>query len=127
MGSTSIWYWRTQPPMLATSATPDTEFSWYWMNQSCRECNVPPSYGPSTVYQKTWPTPVASGPRTGTTPSGRKPDARLSRSKTRVRAKYGSILSWKMMLIIEKPNAEEERTSLTPAKPCKFTVNGYVI
>ncbi len=27
-GSTSIWYWRTVPPMLATSATPGTELSW---------------------------------------------------------------------------------------------------
>jgi len=25
---TSIWYWRTKPPMLATSATPGTAASW---------------------------------------------------------------------------------------------------
>ena len=42
---------------------------------------------PSTVYQKTCPTPVASGPRVGTTPDGRAFDSRLSRSSTRVRAK----------------------------------------
>ena len=41
------------------------------MNQSCRlrssrsEC-----VGLSTVYQKTWPTPVASGPSVGVTPPG---------------------------------------------------------
>ena len=28
LGSTSIWYWRTSPPMLATSATPGTALSW---------------------------------------------------------------------------------------------------
>ena len=28
-GSTSTWYWRNKPPMLATSATPGTEFNWY--------------------------------------------------------------------------------------------------
>ena len=27
LGSTSIWYWRTTPPTLATSATPGTELS----------------------------------------------------------------------------------------------------
>ena len=27
LGSTSIWYWRTTPPTLATSATPGTAFS----------------------------------------------------------------------------------------------------
>ena len=35
------------------------------MNQSCRERSVPGSYGPSTVYQNTCPTPVASGPERG--------------------------------------------------------------
>ncbi len=37
------------------------------------------------------------------------------------------MLSWKIMLIIEKPNAEDERTSLTPASPWRLTVRGYVI
>src|SRR4029078_2509041 len=114
-------------PMLATSATPGTEFSWYRMNQSWSDRSVPGSYGPSTVYQNTWPTPVASGPSVGTTPEGRNVDARFKRSRTRVRAKYTSTSSSKMMLIIEKPNAEEERTVFTLGNPCRFTVRGYVI
>src|SRR2546427_7033580 len=32
-----------------------------------------------------------------------------------------------MMLIIEKPKADEERTTRTPGKPCRLTVSGYVI
>src|SRR5216683_2911955 len=32
-----------------------------------------------------------------------------------------------MTKIIEKPNADEERTTFTPGRPCRFTVNGYVI
>src|ERR1051326_1843047 len=97
------------------------------MNQSCRERSVPGSYGPSTVYQKIWPTPVASGPNVGITPDGRKLDAKFSRSSTRVLAKYTSTLSSKMILIIEKPNADDDRTVLTLGKPCKFPVRGYVI
>src|SRR5215813_10695820 len=97
------------------------------MNQSCSERRVPGSYGPSTVYQKTWPTPVASGPSVGTTPEGKKLDARFNRSSTRVRAKYTSTSSSKMMLIIEKPKADEDRTVLTFGNPCRFTVSGYVI
>src|SRR6266705_2362970 len=97
------------------------------MNQSCKDRKVPGSYGPSTVYQNTCPTPVASGPRVGTMPGGRKLDARFSRSRTRVRAKYTSVLSSKMILTIEKPNAEEDRTVRTPGSPCKLTVSGYVI
>ena len=42
---------------------------------------------------------------------------RFSRSRTRVRAKYRSTLSSKMTKIIEKPNADEERTTFTPGKP----------
>ncbi len=41
------------------------------MNQSCRVRRSRSEWlGLSTVYQKTWPTPVASGPRVGTTPAG---------------------------------------------------------
>src|SRR5262245_50498558 len=100
--------------MLPTSATPGTEFNWYRMYQSCNERSVPGSYGPSTVYQRTWPTPDASGPSDGTTPGGRRLVARLSRSSTRVRAKYTSTWSSKMMLTIEKPKADDERTVRTP-------------
>src|SRR5216684_6665509 len=32
-----------------------------------------------------------------------------------------------MMLIIEKPKAEDERTTRTPGRPCRLTVSGYVI
>src|SRR3989442_3087109 len=32
-----------------------------------------------------------------------------------------------MTLIIEKPNADAERTTRTPGSPCRLTVNGYVI
>src|SRR6185369_2828626 len=32
-----------------------------------------------------------------------------------------------MMLIIENPNAEDDRTVFTLGSPCKFTVSGYVI
>src|SRR5438093_5548321 len=32
-----------------------------------------------------------------------------------------------MILIIEKPNADAERTTRTPGSPCRLTVNGYVI
>src|SRR5678809_836800 len=97
------------------------------MNQSCSDRSVPGSNGPSTVYQKTWPTPVASGPRVGTIPGGKKLDARFNRSSTRVRAKYTSTSSSKMMLIIEKPNADDDRTVFTLGNPCRFTVRGYVI
>ena len=37
LGSTVIWYWRTKPPTLATSATPGTAFNWYLRNQSCTD------------------------------------------------------------------------------------------
>src|SRR5215468_1105569 len=97
------------------------------MNQSCKDRRVPGSYGPLTVYQNTCPTPVASGPSVGTTPAGRKLDARFRRSRTRVRAKYTSTSSSKMMLIIEKPKAEEDRTVLTRGRPCRLTVSGYEI
>src|SRR5215831_21237888 len=97
------------------------------MNQSCNERRVPGSYGPSTVYQKTWPTPVASGPSVGMTPEGKKLDARFNRSSMRVRAKYTSTSSSKMMLIIEKPKAEEDRTVFTLGRPWRLTVNGYEI
>ncbi len=42
---------------------------------------------PSTVYQKTCPTPVASGPSVGTTPAGNDLLRRFRRSSTRERAK----------------------------------------
>src|SRR5712691_12673787 len=32
-----------------------------------------------------------------------------------------------MMLIIEKPKADEDRTTRTPGRPCRLTVSGYVI
>src|SRR5262245_49850510 len=31
-----------------------------------------------------------------------------------------------MTLIIENPNADEERTTRTPGRPCRLTVSGYV-
>src|SRR5882672_11910405 len=98
------------------------------MNQSCRlRSSRSDCVGLSTVYQKTCPTPVASGPSVGTTPVGRDFDSRLSRSSTRVRAKYRSTESSKITLIIEKPNADEDRTTRTPGKPWRLTVSGYVI
>ena len=53
------------------------------------------SSGPSTVYQNTWPTPVASGPSVGTTPAGSAKSAGSCRSSTRARAKYRSTSSSK--------------------------------
>src|SRR5580704_8535662 len=97
------------------------------MNQSWIDRRVPGSDRPSTVYQKTWPTPVASGPSVGTTPVGRKLDARFRRSSTRVLAKYTSTSSSKMMLIMENPKADDDRTVFTLGNPCKLTVSGYVI
>ena len=76
------------------------------------------------MYQKIWPTPVASGPRVGVTPEGKKLEARLNRSNTRVRAKYTSTSSSKMILIIEKPKAEEDRTVFTLVRPWRLTVSG---
>ena len=32
-----------------------------------------------------------------------------------------------MTLIIENPKADDERTTLTPGRPCRLTVSGYVI
>src|SRR5713101_9900268 len=94
-----------------------------WIDRRSRsDCPLP-----STVYQKTWPTPVASGPSVGTVPDGRAFVRRLRRSSTRDRAKYRSTASSKITLIIEKPKAEEERTTRTPGNPCRLTVNGYVI
>src|SRR2546423_8252500 len=81
---------------------------------------------PSTVYQNTCPTPVASGPSVGVTPAGRDLPRSCSRSRTRDRAKYRSTASSKITLIIEKPNADDERTTRTPGRPCRLTVSGYV-
>ena len=54
------------------------------MNQSCRVRRSRSEWRSlSTVYQKTWPTPVASGPSVGTAPSGSCVETRLSRSRTR--------------------------------------------
>src|SRR4029453_1751632 len=82
---------------------------------------------PSTVYQRTCPTPVASGPSVGTTPPGSALVSRFSRSSTREGAKYKSTWSSKITLIIEKPKAEEDRTTRTPGRPCRLTVSGEVI
>src|SRR6266850_6881884 len=38
-----------------------------------------------------------------------------------------STASSKMTLIIEKPKAEEDRTTRTPGSPWRLTVSGYVI
>ena len=38
-GSTTIWYCRTMPPTVATSATFGTDFSSYLRNQSCSARN----------------------------------------------------------------------------------------
>jgi len=46
----------------------------------------------------------------------------LRRSSTRDRAKYRSTSSSKITLIIEKPNADDDRTTRTPGRPCKLTV-----
>jgi hypothetical protein len=49
-----------------------------------------------------------------------------SRSSTRERAKYTFTWSSKITLIIEKPNADDERTTRTPGSPWRLTVSGYV-
>ena len=64
-GSTTTWYWRTMPPIVATSATPGTVCSSYFRNQSCRLRSCARSCCPlrsTSAYWKTQPTPVASGP-----------------------------------------------------------------
>ena len=35
-------------------------------------------------------------------------------------------MSSKITLIIEKPNADDDRTTRTPGRPCRLTVSGYV-
>src|SRR5882724_10623986 len=93
-----------------------------WIDRRSRsDCPLP-----STVYQKTWPTPVASGPSVGTVPGGSDLLSSCRRSRTRDRAKYRSTESSKITLIIEKPKADEERTTRTPGKPWRLTVSGYV-
>ena len=58
------------------------------MNQSWSDLKSRSEYPfPSTVYQYTWPTPVASGPSVGTTPAGSALVSKFSRSSTRERAK----------------------------------------
>ena len=73
-----------------------------WIARSSRS-DFPP---PSTVYQKTCPTPVASGPSVGTTPAGSRDVTRFMRSRTRVRAKYRSVASSNTTYTIENPNAD---------------------
>ena len=66
------------------------------MYQSCRLRKSRRDHvGLSTVYQKTCPTPVASGPSAGAMPAGSVLVTRLMRSRTRARAKYKSMLSSK--------------------------------
>src|SRR5437867_5583105 len=36
------------------------------------------------------------------------------------------MASSKITLIIEKPNADDDRTTRTPGRPCRLTVSGYV-
>src|SRR5574338_712807 len=61
-GSTVTWYCLTNPPMLATSATPGTEASPYRRYQSWYErSSWSERWSEVTVYSNTQPTPVASG------------------------------------------------------------------
>ena len=70
-GSTVIWYWRTNPPTLATSAMPGTALSSYLRNQSWSDRNSLRSWRSDfSAYMKAQPTPVASGPSAGVTLSG---------------------------------------------------------
>ena len=94
-GSTSTWYWRTNPPTDATSATPSADSSQdrtyqSWTVRSSSRSQPPAGrpWGsrPSSVYQKICPSAVASGPSVGCTPAGSVPAGRLlSFSSTRVR------------------------------------------
>jgi hypothetical protein len=45
-GSSTTWYWRTMPPMLATSATSGTVFSSNFRNQSFSARSCPMSCVP---------------------------------------------------------------------------------
>jgi hypothetical protein len=94
-GLTSTWYSRTNPPIDATSLTPSTPESWYltvksWIDRSSSGPQPPVALPwesrPSSVYQKTCPSAVASGPSAGVTPGGRVPAEReLSFSSRRDR------------------------------------------
>ena len=89
-----IWYWRTKPPTLATSATPGTALSWYLRNQSWMDRSSLRSWrSDRSAYWNAQPTPVASGPSVGVTSAGSRVDAWLSDSSTRLRAQYRSVPS----------------------------------
>ena len=89
LGSTWTWYWRTNPPSGATSATPGTDLSWYLRNQSCSDRSSASDRVPvvsTSTYWKTQPTPVASGPSSVCTPAGRRGRTPERYSSVRVRA-----------------------------------------
>ncbi|HWP99256.1 MAG TPA: hypothetical protein VNK92_02175 [Vicinamibacterales bacterium] len=50
----------------------------------------------TSAYSKPQPTPVASGPSAGWTPAGSRPCKPLRYSRTRLRAQYRSVPSWKI-------------------------------
>ena len=99
-GSTTTWYWRTMPPIVATSATPGTVCNSYFRNQSCRLLSCARSLLPlrsTSAYSNIQPTPVASGPSAGFALSGNCPATWLRYSSTLERAQYRSVPSSKMM------------------------------
>ena len=86
-GSTVIWYWRTNPPTLATSETPGTAVSSYLRNQSWIERSSPRSWrSDRSAYTKAQPTPVASGPSLGVIPGGSCSEREFRYSRTRLLA-----------------------------------------
>ena len=93
------WYCLTNPPYGATSATPGTLRNQYCTYQSLSVRSCARSCFPlrsTSAYSKPQPTPDASGPSCGRTPSGSRPWSELRYSSTRVRAQYGSVPSSKI-------------------------------
>src|SRR5207237_7183469 len=119
-GSRSTWYSFTNPPTLATSATPGTACRAYRMFQSCSDwscCRVTCPVLSISAYSKTQPTPVAYGPRMGVTPWGSLLEMVDSFSSTRLRAQYRSVPSSKMTFTNDIPNMDWPRTAVTRGDP----------
>ena len=79
---------------------------------------------PSTVYQKIWPSAVASGARYGVTPGGIDALANCSFWNTRLRAVSKFSFSSKMMVIMEKLNSLDDRITFTLDRPWSCTLRG---
>jgi len=113
-GSRSIWYCRTKPPTLATSATPGTEFNWYFTtnpgwNEVCR-CHRGLQRIPENLPR------CRVRPIIGVTPAAKSCPRDSGVQNPRAR-KVNVHRIFEDTLTIENPNAEADRTERTCGSP----------